>query len=46
VTLPFNNVKWVIVNQLATNVTTLSASADWNSMKDKPVIVDPAMPTS
>lgn len=43
VTLPFNNVRWVLVNQI-TNVTTLRATAFWLSMKDLPIVVDTQMP--
>jgi Flp pilus assembly protein TadG len=43
VTLPFNNVKWIFLNQL-TNVTTLNGSADWFVMRDLPLVVDSTMP--
>lgn len=43
VTLPFNNVKWIFLQQL-TNVTTLQAQADWVVMRDQPLVVDSAMP--
>jgi Flp pilus assembly protein TadG len=43
VTLPFNNVKWIFLSQV-TNVTTLSATEDWDSMIDKPLTVDSTMP--
>jgi Flp pilus assembly protein TadG len=45
VTLPFNNVRWVILKQI-TNVSTLTATADWRSMKDQPLVIDPSMPAS
>lgn len=45
VTLPFNNVKWIMLNQI-TSVTTLNASADWFSMKDQPLVVDSTMPNN
>lgn len=43
VTLPFNNVKWIFLNQL-TSVNTLSAQADWFVMRDEPLVVDSTMP--
>lgn len=46
VTLPFNNVKWVFVNQVITNATDLSAFADWFCMKDQPLTIDPSMPVN
>lgn len=45
VTLPLSNVKWVIVGQSMTNVTTLTAYADFDSMVDQPLVVNPALPT-
>ena len=45
VTLPFNNVKWAFINQI-TSTSTLSATADWYSMKDQPLVVDSTMPSS
>jgi Flp pilus assembly protein TadG len=43
VTLPFNNVKWIFLNQL-TSVTTLNAEANWYVMRDEPLVVDSTMP--
>ncbi len=43
VTLPFKNVRWVLVSQI-TNVTTLRATGFWLSMKDQPIVVDTEMP--
>jgi Flp pilus assembly protein TadG len=43
VTLPFNNVKWIVLNQL-TSVTTLTAEANWYVMRDEPLVVDSIMP--
>src|SRR5262249_31441193 len=43
VTLPFNNVKWIFLNQI-TNVNTITGTEDWDSMKDQPLVVDPTMP--
>jgi Flp pilus assembly protein TadG len=45
VTLPFSNVKWAVVNQKMTSVTTITAYADFDSMVDLPLVVNPAMPT-
>src|SRR5436189_915413 len=39
VSIPFNSVRWVLLNQI-TSVTTLNASADWYSMRDIPITVD------
>ncbi len=43
VTIPFNSVRWVLLNQI-TNVTQLTASADWFSMKDVPITVNQTIP--
>lgn len=43
VTLPFANVRWVALHQI-TRVTTLSATAQWACMKDRPLVVDITMP--
>jgi Flp pilus assembly protein TadG len=43
VTIPFNSVRWVLLNQI-TNVTQLTASADWFSMKDIPITINPNIP--
>ena len=42
-TLPFNNVRWVLVPQV-TNVTTLNATSYWYSFNDQPVTVSNAIP--
>jgi len=43
VTIPFNSVRWVILNQITT-VTQLTAAADWYSMKDTPISVNSSIP--
>lgn len=43
VTLPFNNVKWIFLDQL-TSVNSLSSQADWFVMRDEPLVVDTSMP--
>ncbi len=43
VTIPFNSVRWVLLNQI-TNVTSLTASANWVSMKDLPISVNTTIP--
>lgn len=43
VTLPFNNVRWAMVNQI-TNVTTLTATVGWVSMRDFPLSVSTTLP--
>ena len=43
VTLPFDNVRWVLLNKI-TNVTTLTARAEWYSMNDVPVTISPNLP--
>lgn len=42
-TLPFNNVRWVLADQ-TTNITELSATTDWFSMKDQPLTVSSSVP--
>jgi len=43
VRLPFNNVRWVLVDQI-TNVTQLRATAHWLSMKDQPIVINTELP--
>jgi len=43
VTIPFNSVRWVLLNQITT-VTQLTATADWYSMKDTPISVNQSIP--
>ena len=43
VTIPFNSVRWVLLNQI-TNVSQLSASADWYSMRDIPITINQNIP--
>jgi Flp pilus assembly protein TadG len=43
VTIPFDSVRWVLLNQL-TNVSQLSATADWYSMKDIPITINQNIP--
>ena len=43
VTLPFNNVRWVMLNQI-TNTQSLTAQSDWYSMRDLPVTVSTTLP--
>lgn len=40
---PVANVQWTLANTI-TNITTLSASSDWYSMKDLPVSVSSTIP--
>lgn len=42
-TLPFNNVRWILINQV-TNTTELTATTDWYSMKDAPLSVSTTIP--
>jgi Flp pilus assembly protein TadG len=44
IAIPFNSVRWVIMNQI-TNVTTLSASSVWYSMADVPLTINSNIPT-
>jgi hypothetical protein len=47
VQLPFNNVRLVLVNLFNNpNATALTATADWNSMKDSNVVVSTSLPTN
>jgi Flp pilus assembly protein TadG len=43
VSVPFNSVRWVVLNQVTT-VQTVDSSAYWVSMRDIPVTVDTAIP--
>lgn len=43
VTFPFNNYRWIVMDLFAANVT-LTARAEWASMKDQPLVIDPTMP--
>jgi Flp pilus assembly protein TadG len=43
VSLPFNNVRWIFLQQI-TNASTISATSNWNSMKDVPVTVPVSIP--
>jgi Flp pilus assembly protein TadG len=43
VSIPFDSVRWVLLDQI-TSVRTLTASADWYSMRDIPITVDYAIP--
>jgi Flp pilus assembly protein TadG len=43
VTIPFNSVRWVLLNQI-TNTQNLTAAADWFSMKDVPITVNSNIP--
>lgn len=43
VTIPFNSVRWVLLNQI-TSVTQLSCSSVWVSMKDVPITVNSTIP--
>jgi Flp pilus assembly protein TadG len=43
VTLPFDNVRWILLNQI-TSIHTLTASADWYSVRDNPVSVSTNIP--
>jgi Flp pilus assembly protein TadG len=45
VSIPFNSVRWVLLNQV-TNVTTMSATADWYSVKDIPITINQTIPLS
>jgi Flp pilus assembly protein TadG len=44
VTLPFNNVRWALVNQVVVRGTTLTGSATWYSVRDLPVNVSNVIP--
>jgi Flp pilus assembly protein TadG len=43
VTIPFNSVRWIIMNQITTT-QTLTAYADWFSMRDIPITVNAEIP--
>jgi Flp pilus assembly protein TadG len=43
VSIPFDSVKWIAMTRL-TGITTLSASADWYSMRDIPLAVSMVIP--
>ena len=41
--IPFDRVRWILLNQITTT-KELSATADWYSMRDVPLVVDPTIP--
>jgi Flp pilus assembly protein TadG len=43
--IPFNSVRWILLNQI-TNVTNLTGTAQWFSMKDTTLSVDTTIPSS
>jgi Flp pilus assembly protein TadG len=43
VTIPFNNVRWIMLDQI-TSTTTLSGRAEWYSMRDVPLVVTSTIP--
>jgi len=45
VTVPYSTIQWSTLAQIS-STSTLTASADWFSMRDLPVTVDPTIPTS
>jgi hypothetical protein len=45
VTVPYSTIRWSTIAQI-TSTSTLTASADWYSMRDIPVSVDTTIPTS
>jgi hypothetical protein len=45
VTLPSNNVRWVLLNNLAGSAT-LTTSCLWNSMRDLPLTVPTTIPVN
>ena len=45
VTLPSNNVRWIVINNLAGS-STLQTSCLWNSMRDLPLTVSTTIPVN
>jgi Flp pilus assembly protein TadG len=43
ISIPFNSIRWILLNQI-TSKTTLTASADWYSMRDIPLAIDSKIP--
>jgi Flp pilus assembly protein TadG len=43
VSVPFDNVRWVLLSRI-TAITTLTATADWYSMNNKPLTVSTTIP--
>lgn len=43
VTIPFNNVRWIMMDQI-TSITTLSGQAEWYCMRDIPLAVTSTIP--
>ena len=43
VSVPFDNVRWVLLNKI-TNVTTITSTSDWYSMNDLPLTVSTTIP--
>ena len=46
VTLPYNDVRWTSLSLITSSTTTLSASADWSSMRDLPFTISQTIPTT
>lgn len=44
ISIPFNSVKWVLLNQTITNITNLSATSTFYSMADIPLTVNTTIP--
>ena len=45
VTVPYSSIKWSNIAQI-TPTTAITASADWYSMKDAPVVITTTIPTN
>lgn len=45
VTLPFDDVKWIMLNQI-TSGSSITGVADWFSMRNVPLEVDPTVPVA
>jgi Flp pilus assembly protein TadG len=44
VTVNYNDVRWTTLNLIAGSATTISGSADWDSVRDVPITVDTTIP--
>jgi Flp pilus assembly protein TadG len=46
VSFPFNNAKWMAIDWFVPNGTSMTAAADWYSMKDVPLTVNQTIPSA
>jgi hypothetical protein len=44
VSLPFRNVKWILLPSVVGNTSTLTATSDWTCAKDVPFTINTNIP--